>query len=97
MPTAKRLPLSKNLAFAVQFSRFSDEFNIPASDLGQMIAHALKSMKAYERGDTKAEERHGDRIAEIAKFHGCKVDWPGLWPCIEREGEPRSNQLLPSP
>lgn len=91
----KRLLLTKGLAFAVHFERFSREMGIPAGDLAQMILHAKRSGHRYAANDSEGERRHGQAVEDIAAAHGCKVDWPGLWPCIERIGEPRSNQLLP--
>ena len=88
--------LNKTLAFAVHFARFAGELGIPAPDLGQMIAAAKAGANAYARNDDKAYQRHTAKVEEIAKLHGCKVDWPGLWPCIQKGDDARSNQLLPA-
>lgn len=69
---------------------------IPAPALGQMIAEAKASANAYARNDSKGEQKHGGRVEEIAAEYGCEVDWPGLWPCIQKKGDPRSNRLLPA-
>lgn len=88
--------LNKKLSFAVQFANYSSELGIPAPDLAQMIAAAKKSANCYERNDSAGEQRWGGVVEEIAERHGCEVDWPGLWPCIQKKGDPRSNRLLPS-
>lgn len=88
--------LSKPIAYAIQFARFSVEMGIPAADLGQMVAAAVASVRAYERDDSKKEHEHGEAVEKIAAMFGCEVDWPGLWPCVQKKGNPRSNQLLPA-
>jgi hypothetical protein len=86
--------LSKPLIFAIRFAKFSVDYGIPAPDLAQMIAAANASKAAYERDDSASESRHGARVEEIATRYGCRVDWPGLWPCIEKAG--LGNTPLPS-
>lgn len=100
--------LNKTLSFAVRFARFAGDMGIPPADLAQMIAAAEAAKSAYERGNnsgcpetlTRQEAIYDRRTAEIeaiATRHGCEVDWPGLWPCVQKIGQPRTNALLPSP
>lgn len=88
--------MTNQLRFAIHFAKFSAETGIHPRDLAEMIAAAEKSVAAYERNDNAAHEKHGEKVELIASRYGCKVDWPGLWPCVEKIGSPSSNQLLPA-
>jgi len=90
------MAINKTLRFSIQFSRFAEEFNIPPYELAQMITAANAGVKAYERDDMTAYKRHTDRVEELAKSLAYEVDWPGLWPCLQKIGDPRSNRILPS-
>lgn len=90
------MALNRTLQFAVHFARYSTDLGIPAPDLGQMIAAAKSAANAYARNDDNAYQRNTAKVEEIAKAHGCEVDWPGLWPCVQKKGQPRTNELLPS-
>lgn len=88
--------MTNTLRFAIHFAKFSTETGIHPRDLAAMIEAAERSVTAYERNDTAHHEHHGKTVEAIAGKYGCKVDWPGLWPCVEKIGHPSSNQLLPS-
>lgn len=89
--------LNKTLRFAIAFENFSRAMGIPARDLAQMILNATASVRAYERDQNKYHEVHQHEVEMIAHTFGCEVDWPGLWPCIQKIGKTETNTRLPSP
>ena len=92
--TPKPINLPNDLALAVRIAVFAERHGIPARDVCQMIAHARRSKSAYERDDSAAEQRHGAAVESIAAEYGCKVDWPGLWPCVTSDNG--GNDQLPA-
>lgn len=88
--------LNQTLRFAMEFSWFCKNYNIMPHELAQMIAHAERSVKAYERNDGKAHRDNQYSVESLAKMNGLEVDWPGLWPCVQIAGKPETNRTLPS-
>lgn len=88
--------LNQQLVFAVRFAKFAAEMGIPPADLAQMVAHHRAATACYQRGDDKGEQKHGGEVERLAALHGCKVDWPGLNPHIQKGDDKHSNRPLPT-
>ena len=88
--------LNQQLVFALRFAQFSTALGIPPEAVAQMIAHARASAKCYERGDDAGEQKHGGEVEAIADKHGCRVEWAGLIPSVNRKGDPTTRQMLPT-
>ena len=84
------------LRFALQFAHFCDRMSIKPGDLALMIYHARASAFAYAQNNNQQHRKHQDEFEKVASRCGLEVDWPGLWPCIQKKDDPQTNTLLPS-
>ena len=92
--TPKPINLPNDLALAVRIAVFADRHGIPAREVCQIIAYARRSKAAYERDDSEMEQKYGELVEIVAAEHGCKIDWPGLWPCLT--SDKGGNDQLPA-
>ena len=85
--------LPKDLALCVRFARFCAEYAVEPADLAELIVLARRVFSAAERAcseDTEAartaDGRASERFADKAAALGFVADFPGLWPCLRRDG-----------
>ena len=96
MPNMTWRKCNKTIAFAIRFAEFGADFGIPAPELGQMVQAAVLSCSAYSNDNNRSYQTYATRVEEIAKAYDCEVIWNGLWPTIQKTGDPNSSRLLPS-
>ena len=79
------MKINKTLQFAIHFAHCSKKFNIEPDQLAELINLIKKSVAAYNRHDFDTDKKLCDKAQDIAKKHGFKLDWNGLYPWIIKE------------
>lgn len=84
---------SGKLRACVAFARFAADNGLDPFDAAHLCHLARKAFTAGERNcnlgtdaSDAAEQRAGNAFEEKAKAHGFKVQWPGLWPMLLKDG-----------
>ena len=87
------MTLPKDLALCVRFARFCAEYAVEPADLAELIVLARRAKTAAERAHNidsedvrTADDRASERFADKAAALGFQSDFPGLWPCLRRDG-----------
>lgn len=87
--------LNRTIRFAVDFAFCCEKLGVKPHDMGRIVQHVRNHVKAYERDDTKRSNEAMNHAVTIAEANGCELDWPGLYPCIQKKGDPTTNRMLP--
>ena len=87
-----RLP--KRLSDAVHFAAWCKREQQEPAAVARLLVLAYAAKRAGERNCNegtdathKAELRAADRFEKAAAELGYIVDWPGLWPVLQRHGQ----------
>lgn len=94
---------SDKMARLIGFARWCARHGVEPFDAAELVALAQKAKRAGENhcnlGDRnggkyeRANDRAQERFEEKAKAMGFGVQWPGLWPTLQRDGQ---NVYLPT-